>query len=333
MNRVSFAWSRLTEWHASISQPKLEAYLHQRLASLQPRTRIDKTPRFPTLSALVVFTSSLPSGTLLVFFVLSHSCASTDISTHRGEDTASVFPSDTTHPYGRAWATVPLLPHCCPLTGHSHFIITHPHSDNDKYESNAGGPRTGETRAAAKRWDLFGTKLSLQPQNNTQPSCQLDQPIFPTPSNLYFPLPAQAAAFTYTPQDSFFFGDRTVTTGEEEEFFVLPHHRQDLATSEYEHEFADYTNLTLPDFGDLTMPLLAPQQLETTTWSPYYMESTVSVPSLNDSDNSLSSPASLGSTTDNSSLDRSDASSPWELGAAWDPPLYMQSFCETRPSS
>jgi hypothetical protein len=325
MSRVSFGWSRLTEWHASISQPKLEAYLHQRLASLQPRTRIDKTPRFPTLSALVVFTSSLPSGTLLVFFVLSHSCASTDISTRRGEDTASVFPSDTTHPYGRAWAIVPLLSHRCPLTGHSHFNITHPYSHNDTYDSSDGEG----CHAALIRLDLFGTDTSLQPWRNAGPSRQLDPPVFPTPS-LCFPSPAQAAAFTYTTQDPFVFCSYTGTTGEDQGSLILPHHRLDLAASDYD---TDYTNFPLPDLGDLTMPLLVPQHLETTTWPPCYMDSTFSVPSLTGSDDLFSSPASLGTTTDNASLDRSAASSPWELGAAWDPPSYVQSLCETLPSS
>jgi hypothetical protein len=181
--------------------------------------------------------------------------------------------------------------------------------------------------------DLFGTSISLHPQRNTRPSCQPEQPVSPTPSDPCFAVPAQAAAFTYTSQYSLVFGGHTVATGEEDESLILPHHSQDLAASDCAFEFADYANFPLPDFGHLTMPLLVPQQLETNLWAPFYMDSTLPVPSLTDSDYSLPSPASSGSTTDSSSLIRSDASSPWELNIAWDPSLYVQCLCEKRPSS
>jgi hypothetical protein len=128
---------------------------------------------------------------------------------------------------------------------------------------------------------------------------------------------AQAAASTYTPQNLLAFGDHTTTTGEENGSLIFPYHRQEFAISDY-FELMDYTDFPLADFGDMMIPLPIPQQLETTTWPPVYMNPTPSVPLLTSSDNSISSPVSLGITADNLSLDLSDTPSPWELGNAWD---------------
>ncbi|KAM0698372.1 hypothetical protein Q7P36_001838 [Cladosporium allicinum] len=187
--------------------------------------------------------------------------------------------------------------------GRSLINIAHTFND-DLYVSGEGGPQTSGSHAAL----------------NDASIDHLVGRVVPTPFNLCFPLLAQDAAFAYTPQGSSAFGDRAITTGDEDESLIFPHHTQEPAASNY-FGLTDYTNFLLADIGDPMMPLLATQQLEATVWPPSYADPNPPIPSSTDGDNSLSSPASLGTATDNSSLDRSDASSPWEFGSSWDPPL------------